>query len=59
MKELIHLNLLEVSLFVEIREEIVEQNGVHSNPPDEGSWIVTIDEKQLEGVEKYQHELNL
>lgn len=34
--------LFSVRLLVEIIEQEEEQNGVHSNPPDEGTRIVTV-----------------
>jgi hypothetical protein len=51
--------LLLVRLLVEVGEEEVEHDGVHSNPPDKGTGVVAVGEKQLEGVEHDHHELNL
>jgi hypothetical protein len=51
--------LLLVRLFVEVREEEVEHNSVHSNPPDEGTRVVAIGEEKLEGVEHNSNKLNL
>lgn len=52
-------SFLEVSLFVEVWEEMVEEHCVHADPPDEGTRVVAVDEKQLERVQEYQHELDL
>lgn len=55
----LYLGFLKVSLFVEIREEVIEENGVHSDPPDEGTWVVAVYEQKLERVDEHQHKLNL
>ena len=47
-----------VGLVVEVTEQEVEKYGVHSDPPDEGTWVIAVDEEQLEGVNHYENELN-
>ena len=37
--------LLLIGFLVEVSEEEIEHNCVHSNPPDEGFGIVAVDEK--------------
>lgn len=32
---------------------------MHADPPDEGAWVVAVDEQELEGVQEHQHELDL
>ena len=49
----------EVSLFVEVWEQMVKEHGVHADPPNERARVVTVDEQQLERVQEHQHELNL
>lgn len=39
-----------VRRLVELVEQEEEHDGVHSDPPDEGSRVVAVDEQQLEGV---------
>lgn len=56
---LLESRLLLVSLLVEVGEEEVEHDGVHSNPPDKSAGVVAVGEKQLEGVQHNHHELNL
>lgn len=56
---LFYLRLLDVGLFVEVRKEIVEENGVHSNPPNKSTRIVAVDKQKLESVDEHQHKLNL
>lgn len=48
-----------VGLFVELFEQEEEHDGVHSNPPDEGFRIITVDEQELESVKHDENELNL
>ena len=48
-----------VGRFVEFIEEEKEHNGMHSNPPHEGFWIVAIDEEKLGCVNHDGDELNL
>jgi hypothetical protein len=48
-----------VSILVEVREEEEEHDGVHSNPPYEGTRIVAIHKQQLEGVSHNANELYL
>lgn len=52
-KIITYLALLEVCLFVEVREEVVEEHGVHADPPDEGAWVVAVNKQQLERVQEY------
>jgi len=51
--------LLEVLLFVEVREEVVEHDCVHPNPPDESLRVVAVNEEQLECVDHHEDELDL
>jgi len=46
-----------IRLVVEFLEEEEEHDSVHADPPDEGSWVVAVDEKQLEGVHHDGNEL--
>lgn len=39
-----------VSRFVELVEQKEKHNSMHTNPPNESSWIITIYEEKLEGV---------
>lgn len=50
--------LLLIRLGVEITEQKVEHDGVHTDPPDECFRIITFDEKKLERVDYYKDELN-
>lgn len=49
-----------IRLKIELSEQEEEHNSVHSDPPHESSWIVTIWSCQkLEGVNEDENELNL
>ena len=48
-----------VRLVVEVFKEEEEHDGVHSDPPDESTRVVTVDEQQLERVHHYTYELHL
>lgn len=48
-----------IRLLVEFLEQEEEHNGVHADPPDEGFWIVAVDEEKLESVKHDEHKLNL
>lgn len=48
-----------VGLIVKFFEQEEEHNSVHSDPPDEGFRVVTIDEQKLEGVKHDGNKLNL
>lgn len=48
-----------IGLVVEVFKEEEEHDSVHSDPPDEGSWVVTLDEQQLEGMHHYTNKLHL
>lgn len=50
---------VEVRLSVEVPEEEEEHDGVHSDPPDENSGVVTVDEEELERVDHDEDELHL
>lgn len=50
---------LSISLIEEVLEQEEEHARVHSNPPDEGDWIVArIPDQQLEGVQHDGDELH-
>lgn len=54
-----YLLFLCVCLFVESREQEVEEDGMSSNEVGKVDWIVAVVfEQQLEGMNHYQHELN-
>lgn len=50
---------LFVGFFVEFVEQEEEHDSVHANPPDKCTWVVAIDEQQLESMKHDQDELNL
>lgn len=45
--------------FIEFVEQEEEHNSVHANPPDERSWIVAVNEQQLECMNHNSYKLNL
>lgn len=46
-------------MLIEFFEKEEEHDGVHADPPDEGLWIVAVDEEKLECVQHDRDELNL
>lgn len=50
---------LGVCLLVEFLEEEEEHDSVHADPPDKGTWVVAVDEEQLEGMDHDRYELRL
>lgn len=57
LQEAGHLEATLVRGLVELVEEEQEHDGVHADPPDEGAWVVAVDEEQLEGVDHDGDEL--
>lgn len=61
-QEKLNNNYLEIWFvcgFVEFIEKEEEHNGMHADPPDKCTWIIAIDEKQLECMSHNEHELDL
>lgn len=60
---LVHLGFLNhfillVCLHIEVAEQEVKQDRVHSDPPDERLRVVAVDEEKLESVDKHKDELH-
>lgn len=55
----VHFLLSKISLFVEIGEQEIKHDRMHSDPPNEGFWIVAFDKQKLERMDHNQYELNL
>lgn len=47
-----------VRRFIELVEQEEEHDSMHTNPPNECSWIITIYEEKLEGVNHDCNKLN-
>lgn len=48
-----------IGLFVEFIKQKEEHDGMHANPPNESFRIITVNEKQLEGMNHNSDKLNL
>lgn len=53
------IDIYFICRFVKFVEQKEEHDGVHANPPDERSWIVAVNEQQLECMNHNSYELNL